>query len=285
MGRTEKLTVYVSESDRNRIEREADSQGVSVSSYFMQAVERQWERDDVEAAADQLAVEEKVEQIVADARDELVGIARAVERRNDDVADMTARAGSYSIANFELLKDEFDPAESRKAESLLVGSRRLRKPIDEHPDRDLGDGDGDEGEDNDKELTIAEEFFRDRGRLANFDPDEFDEYGLHPDEEYYDIKREEAEVYEAERRKEREGGLPEFFAAQKRDSPTDREAAYIEAIPEDERTDHQDSRLWEYRKEQREWREERRRIHREARREHEKRKEEQNSGLSGLFRG
>ena len=69
--------------------------------------------------------------------DELVGIARSVEDRNEDVADMTARAGSYSIANFELLKDEFDPAEARKAETLLNGSRRLREPLNEHPDRDL----------------------------------------------------------------------------------------------------------------------------------------------------
>ena len=71
--------------------------------------------------------------------------------------------------------------------------------IDEYADRDLSDGDEDEGEDGDEELTIAEEYFQDRDRIVNFDPDEFDEYGLHPDEEYYDIKREEAEVYEAQK--------------------------------------------------------------------------------------
>jgi hypothetical protein len=252
MGRTEKLTVYVSESDRNRIEREAESQGVSVSSYFMQAVERQWERDDVEAAADQLAVEEKVEQIVADARDELLGIARSVERRNDDVADMTARAGTYSIANFELMKDEFDPAESRKAESLLIGSRRLRQPIDEHPDRDL-DAEEDEEEEHAEHL---------------------DEYGLDPEDEYYNIKREEAQYEE----------MSYLFGD--RDPATEREAEYLQGIDKTERTSEQQERLEQFdrrKRKERQWRAERSKIQEKARHEYEKVKEERNSGLGRLF--
>jgi len=137
MSRTNRVDVYVSDSDLSRLEREADEADMSLSGYCMSLIERQWEAEDVEAAADRMDAEEKVEAIVADARDELTSIARDIEQRNDDVADMTARAGSYSIANFELLKDEFDPAESRKAETLLTGSRRLREPLDEHPDRDL----------------------------------------------------------------------------------------------------------------------------------------------------
>jgi hypothetical protein len=145
MSRTNRVDVYVSDSDLSRLEREADEADMSLSGYCMSLIERQWEAEDVEAAADRMDAEEKVEQIVADARDELTSIARDVEQRNEDVADMTARAGSYSIANFELLKDEFDPAESRKAETLLTGSRRLREPLDEHPDRDL-DVDPDEAD-------------------------------------------------------------------------------------------------------------------------------------------
>ena len=138
--------MYVSDSDLSRLEREADEADMSLSGYCMSLIERQWEAEDVEAAADRMDAEEKVEQIVADARDELTSIVRDVEQRNEDVADMTARAGSYSIANFELLKDEFDPAESRKAETLLTGSRRLRDPLEDHPDRDL-DVDPDEADD------------------------------------------------------------------------------------------------------------------------------------------
>lgn len=145
MSRTNRVDVYVSDSDLSRLEREADEADMSLSGYCMSLIERQWEAEDVEAAADRMDAEEKVEQIVADARDELTSIARDVEQRNEDVADMTARAGSYSIANFELLKDAHEPAELRKAETLLTGSRRLREPLDEHPDRDL-DVDPDEAD-------------------------------------------------------------------------------------------------------------------------------------------
>jgi hypothetical protein len=152
--------MYVSDSDLSRLEREAEDADMSLSGYCMSLIERQWKREDAEAAADQMDAEEKVEQIVADARDELVGIARSVDQRNQDVADMTARAGSYSIANFELLKDEFDPAESRKAETLLTGSRRLREPLAEHPDRDLDidpdETDADESDEDDARSLVEE---------------------------------------------------------------------------------------------------------------------------------
>jgi hypothetical protein len=137
MTRPNKVTFYVNDEELSRLDREADDRNMSRSGYVLSAIQRQWKAEDADEAADRMNAEEKVEQIVADARDELVGIARDVEQRNEDVADMTARAGSYSIANFELLKDEFDPAEVRKAETLLTGSRRLREPLDEHPDRDL----------------------------------------------------------------------------------------------------------------------------------------------------
>ena len=162
MSRTNRVDVYVSDSDLSRLEREADEAGMSLSGYCMSLIERQWEAEDVEAAADRMDAEEKVEQIVADARDELTSIARDVEQRNEDVADMTARAGSYSIANFELLKDAHDPAEARKAETLLAGSRRLREPLEEHPDRDLdvdpdeADGSSDDSEGSDAGNLIKE---------------------------------------------------------------------------------------------------------------------------------
>jgi hypothetical protein len=134
--RSNKVTVYVNDAELSRLDREADDRNMSRSGYVLSAVQRQWRDDDADEAADRLDAEEKVEQIVADARDELTSIARDVEQRNEDVADMTARAGSYSIASFELLKVAHDLAEARKAETLLTGSRRLREPLDEHPDGD-----------------------------------------------------------------------------------------------------------------------------------------------------
>jgi len=158
--RSNKVTVYVNDAELSRLEREANDRNMSRSGYVLGAIQRQWRDEDADEAADRMNAEEKVEQIVADARDELVGIARSVDQRNEDVADMTARAGSYSIANFELLKDEFDPAESRKAETLLTGSRRLREPLEEHPDRDLDvdpdETDADESDEDDARSLVEE---------------------------------------------------------------------------------------------------------------------------------
>lgn len=160
MTRSNKVTVYVNDAELSRLEREANDRNMSRSGYVLGAIQRQWRDEDADEAADRMNAEEKVEQIVADARDELVGIARSVDQRNEDVADMTARAGSYSIANFELLKDEFDPAESRKAETLLTGSRRLREPLEEHPDRDLDvdpdETDADESDEDDARSLVEE---------------------------------------------------------------------------------------------------------------------------------
>ena len=102
MTRSNKVTVYVNDAELSRLDREAGEANMSRSGYVLGAIQRQWLAEDADEAADRMNAEEKVEQIIADARDELVGIARSVEDRNEDVADMTARAGSYSIANFEL---------------------------------------------------------------------------------------------------------------------------------------------------------------------------------------
>jgi len=169
MTRSNKVTVYVNDEELSRLDREAGERDMSRSAHILATIQRQWLAEDADEAADRMNAEEKVEQIVADARDELVGIARDVEQRNEDVADMTARAGSYSIANFELLKDEFDPAESRKAETLLTGSRRLRSPLEEHPDRDL-DVDPDEtddSEENEDAQSLVDELREDRDDRAD----------------------------------------------------------------------------------------------------------------------
>ena len=179
MTRDNKLTVYVTDEERTRIERGADEHGISVSRYFLDAVEERWNREDTETATARMDAEEKLERIVEQARQELEATARHTEQRVDDLADMMARSGSYSVANFELLKYQHGPPEGTKTDALRVGSRRLRAPLSDHPD--LLDGDGeddgdslavedaenssaDDDEDDDENLSVADRIFKDRGR-------------------------------------------------------------------------------------------------------------------------
>jgi hypothetical protein len=269
MSNTNRVDMYVSDSMLNRIENEAEDANKSRSKYLRDILQGHWDDQDLQRLNDDLQLEEKVERIAADARDELTRIAESVEQRNNDVADMTARAGVYSIANYEMLKTIHTPSEKRKKKSLLIGSRRLREPLDDHADflnRNEKNGQG-EGDDPNSEKDDI------------LDPTELDEYGLHPDEEYYDIKREEEEYYEAE-----ENNRTYLY---NRDDPTARELDYLESIDEDQLTDHQEQRKKRAKRQQaarerkaEEWKEERAEIHWQARQEHKRR----NSGLSGIFR-
>ena len=55
---------------------------MSLSGYIMWIVEQHWQSEDVEAEADRANVEERVEQMVSAARDDLTEIAENVEATN-----------------------------------------------------------------------------------------------------------------------------------------------------------------------------------------------------------
>ena len=134
MSRTNKFTVYVSDADQARIEREADEAGMSVSGYVMSAVQERWTDEDTEEAAKEAQLEERVERMASKATDEIEALIEQQQQRTEQMADMAARSAVYSIANFELLKLTQKPPEAARTKSLQIGSRRLRDPFD--PDAD-----------------------------------------------------------------------------------------------------------------------------------------------------
>lgn len=140
MSRDQRITIYVSDEEKRHLEAEAEEAGESVSSYVYKLMQRQRKAEAVDQAATDLSAEEKIESMVADARDEIEQVA-------DDIRDLNARAGVYSVANFELLKHSFPDAQ--RADALSTGARRLRQPISEHPtaggdDDEQGAGDRDD---------------------------------------------------------------------------------------------------------------------------------------------
>ena len=134
MSRTSPISIYASATDRQRLRDEADDRDMSLSGYIMWIVEQHWQERDVEAEADRANVEERVEQMVSAARDDLTKIAENVEQRNDALADMVARSGTYSVATWELLKR--DVPDGTRQDALAAGSRRLRDDDVLDPDVD-----------------------------------------------------------------------------------------------------------------------------------------------------
>jgi len=158
-----------------------------MSAYVNSILDEHWADADADEAADRMDAEEKIERAANQALQEIEDTARHTERRVDALADMVARSGSYSVANFELLKHQHGPPEGTKTDALRVGSRRLRAPLSDHPDLLDRDGDSDDDsnagqdetdpltvedaanadddkEDEEEELSASERFFKGRGR-------------------------------------------------------------------------------------------------------------------------
>ena len=180
MSRTNHLGIYVSDAEQTRLEREAEQADLSLSGYIVSIIEAHWDDTDTGEAADRMDAEEKIERAANEALQEIEDTACHTEQRVDDLADMVARSGSYSVANFELLKHQHGPPEGTKTDALRVGSRRLRAPLSDHPDLlDSEDGSEDDAnslavkdaenaddddDDEDEELSASERFFKGRGR-------------------------------------------------------------------------------------------------------------------------
>ena len=130
MSNTDHITVYVNDEERTRIQREADEAGMSMSAYIISALEDRWAREDTEATAERVEVEERVERITAHATDEMEAMLEQMQQRNDQLTDMVARSAVYSIANFESLKYQHKLPDEVKTNSLKAGARRLREPLD-----------------------------------------------------------------------------------------------------------------------------------------------------------
>jgi predicted DNA-binding protein len=161
------VSLYVEEADKSRIERESEQAGLSQSEYIKSILRQHWNEQDTDEAADKMDAEEKIERAANQALREIEDATRHTEQRVDALADIVARSGSYSVANFELLKHQHGPPEGTKTDALQVGSRRLRAPLSDHPDLLDGDGDSEDDQDESAPLTVED--------TANADGDDDDE--------------------------------------------------------------------------------------------------------------
>lgn len=148
MSRDTPITFYVEKSEAESLRREADRQDKSLSTHVYDLVTAERDRKTSDERLRELNAEERIEGLLADVRD-----------LHADMSNMTARAGVYSIANFELLKR--DHTDSLRQDALDTGSQRLRKPIEEHDHSGGGSASGsrsifDEIRDDKDELTDKE---------------------------------------------------------------------------------------------------------------------------------
>lgn len=155
-GRTKRVTFYVSESEQNALKREADERGKSLSAYCLQLIRRQRQLDAEEQLAEDLNVEQRLEEITQRAIDRIDDSVGEVEETTEALRDLHARAGNYPLVNFRILMRQHRPPEAWIDEQFTWSRNRLREPLAEHDPVDglvtqSSGGEGGGGDDRDSD--------------------------------------------------------------------------------------------------------------------------------------
>ena len=135
-GRTKRVTFYVSEIEQNALKREAEERDKSLSAYCLQQIRRQRQLDAEEQLAEDLNVEQRLEEITQRAIDRIDDSVGDVEETTEALRDLHARAGNYPLVNFRLLMRQHRPPEAWVDEQFKWSRNRLREPLAEHDPTD-----------------------------------------------------------------------------------------------------------------------------------------------------
>lgn len=131
--RDKKLSVYVTEQRKEEIRRRADSEDMTISSYLNQLIQRQLVAEEQNEISAQTQAVEQLQKTIDQGTRQLRDVAT-------DIKNIQARTGTYAVANFELLKEDYP--ESRINEATTKGSQIL---AGEAPFPDESTDDDDEG--------------------------------------------------------------------------------------------------------------------------------------------
>lgn len=115
-----RLTLHIDPETKRALRERADAEERSMSDLARRAIHDYLEGERAAEIGAQTLVEERIEELVSIGIDELTQTAQ-------QIADMNAKMGVYSVANFELIKQNHPDAMRRDA--LSTGSRRLRDSL------------------------------------------------------------------------------------------------------------------------------------------------------------
>jgi hypothetical protein len=134
MARDNQLTIYVEDDIKQELERNADDEDQTVSTYAANLLERQLQTDATDQIEREQNAEERLNELIALGKDELTQMGTEIADLQQDIRELHAKTGVYAVANWEVLKQSVDDDERRAA--LSTGSQRLRDdrdPADAEP--------------------------------------------------------------------------------------------------------------------------------------------------------
>lgn len=134
-----RLTLHLDPPTKRDIRERAEETDESMSSIAREAIRQYLSEERAKELNTQTLVEERIEELVS------IGIDELTETANQ-IAKMNAKMGVYSVANFEMIKQQHPDAMRRDA--LSTGSKRLKKDLNEGILSDLDIGTTDDTDEN-----------------------------------------------------------------------------------------------------------------------------------------
>lgn len=119
MSDKETLSIYVDSRIKEKLEERAEDENRSMS---REAEEILKEKLLVEERTQEIGVEQRIENMVAEAKHELRELPNALR-------EIQAKQGVYTIALWELLKYSGESSDTKRKKALSTGSRRLRNDL------------------------------------------------------------------------------------------------------------------------------------------------------------
>ncbi|WP_049987400.1 hypothetical protein [Halobellus rufus] len=120
-GRDTQITVYVTDERKAELKQRAAEEDTSMSGVINDMIDRQLQQDAQDAIASEARAEERIQELISVGTEQMVETAK-------EIRDMNAKFGAYTIANFELMKQ--DRSDHVRQEALDTGARRMRQDLE-----------------------------------------------------------------------------------------------------------------------------------------------------------
>ena len=152
MARDTRVQLYVEESTRDQLKREAEERDLTLSTYPHRLVDQGRDEELQADLTDRTDVEARLERTVEE----------SIASYHDELLDAVRKASVYSIANYELDASTtgFDASGSTRQDTFATGRRRTHTPLSEHEETMVADSATDTAErdaDREPESDAAEE--------------------------------------------------------------------------------------------------------------------------------
>lgn len=127
MSRDEAIICHCSNSLKRDVKELAEARDQSVSEFVREILKQELHEQHKDEIVRETRAEERIEETVAIAKDEIRQEVEEFKETAQQVQEVSAKSGVYSIALWEILKT--DTADNRRQDALSTGSRRLRDDL------------------------------------------------------------------------------------------------------------------------------------------------------------